>query len=94
MKYPSTLQEAVRYFGDFENCKRFMIDMRWPDGKVRCPTCKSEKVTYLENARLWKCYGKHKRTKFSLKVGTIFEDSPIGLDKWLPAMWLIANCKN
>lgn len=94
MKYPSTLQEAVRYFSDFENCKRFMIKMRWPDGKVRCPTCQSEKVTYLENARLWKCYGKHKRAKFSLKVGTIFEDSPIGLDKWLPAMWLVANCKN
>lgn len=71
-----------------------MIEMRWPDGKVRCPTCKSENVTYLENARLWKCYAKHPRAKFSLKVGTIFEDSSIGLDKWLPAMWLIANCKN
>jgi transposase-like protein len=93
-KYPSTLQQAIRYFTDFENCKRFMIEMRWPDGKVRCPTCKSEKVTYLENAHLWKCYAKHPRAKFSLKVGTIFEDSPIGLDKWLPAMWLIANCKN
>ena len=94
MKYPSTLQQAIRYFTDFENCKRFMIEMRWPDGKVRCPICKSEKVTYLENAHLWKCYAKHPRAKFSLKVGTIFEDSPIGLDKWLPAMWLIANCKN
>ncbi len=94
MKYPSTLQQAIRYFTDFENCQRFMIEMRWPDGKVRCPTCKSEKVTYLENAHLWKCYAKHPRAKFSLKVGTIFEDSPIGLDKWLPAMWLIANCKN
>ena len=68
--------------------------MRWPDGKVRCPTCKSEKVTYLENEHLWKWYAKHPRAKFSLKVGTIIEDSPIGLDKWLPAMWLIANCKN
>jgi len=94
MKYPSTLQQAIRYFTDFENCKRFMIEMRWPDGKVRCPTCKSEKVAYLENAHLWKCYAKHPRAKFSLKVGTIFEDSPIGLDKWLPAMWLIANCNN
>src|SRR5271170_2714019 len=94
MNAPSTLQQAIRYFTDFENCKRFMIEMRWPDGKVRCPTCKSEKVTYLENAHLWKCYAKHPRAKFSLKVGTIFEDSPIGLDKWLPAMWLIANCKN
>jgi transposase-like protein len=94
MKYPGTLQQAIRYFTDFENCKSFMIEMRWPDGKVRCPTCKSEKVTYLEKAHLWKCYSKHSRAKFSLKVGTIFEDSPIGLDKWLPAMWLIANCKN
>jgi len=68
--------------------------MRWPDGKVRCPTCGTDKVKYLEKARLWKCYAKHPRAKFSLKVGTIFEDSPIGLDKWLTAMWLIANCKN
>ena len=94
MKYPSTLQQAIRYFSDFENCKQFMIEMRWPDGKVQCPTCKSEKVSYLEKARLWKCYAKHPRAKFSLKVGTIFEDSAIGLDKWLAAMWLITNCKN
>jgi len=94
MKHPRTLQEAIRYFTDFDNCQKFMIEMRWPDGKVRCPTCNAEKVTYLEKARLWKCYAKHPRAKFSLKVGTIFEDSPIGLDKWLPAMWLIANCKN
>lgn len=91
---PSTLQQAIQYFADFGNCQRFMIDLRWPDGKVRCPTCDSEKVTYLERARLWKCYGKHPRPKFSLKVGTIFEDSPLGLDKWLAAMWLIVNCKN
>jgi transposase-like protein len=94
MKAPSTLQQAIRYFGDYENCKTFMIEMRWPAGKVRCPTCDAENVTYLEKARLWKCYNKHPRAKFSLKVGTIFEDSPIGLDKWLAAMWLIANCKN
>ena len=94
MKYPSTLQQAIRYFTDFENSKRFMIEMRWRDSKVRCATCKSEKVRYLENAHLWKCYAQHPRAKFSLKVGTIFEDSPIGLDKWLPALWLIANCKN
>ncbi len=94
MKHPSTLQQAIRYFGNVENCQQFMIEMRWPDGKVRCPTCQSDNVTYLKNARVWKCYAKHPRAKFSLKVGTIFEDSPIGLDKWLPAMWLIANCKN
>ncbi len=94
MNAPKTLREAINYFSDFENCQRFMIELRWPDGKVRCPTCNSENVTYLANARLWKCYAKHPRPKFSLKVGTILEDSPIGLEKWLPAMWLIANCKN
>jgi len=71
-----------------------MISLRWADGKVRCPSCGSERVSYLENARLWKCYEHHPRPKFSLKVGTIMEDSPLGLDKWLAAMWLIVNCKN
>lgn len=71
-----------------------MIDVRWPDGKVTCPTCGSEKVTYLAKQRRWKCYGKHPKPQFSVKVGTIFEDSPMGLDKWMMAMWMIANCKN
>jgi hypothetical protein len=71
-----------------------MVALRWPDSKVKCPTCGSEHVTYLENARLWKCYGKHPRPKFSLKTGTIFEDSPIGLDKWFAALWMLVNCKN
>jgi transposase-like protein len=93
-KAPKTLQEAIIYYSDFENCQKFMIDLRWPDGKVRCPKCGSEEVTYLSNARLWKCYEKHEKQKFSLKVGTIFEDSPIGLDKWLTAVWLLVNCKN
>lgn len=93
-RYPRSLTGAIIYFKDFENCRRFMIEMRWPDGVVRCPTCNSERVTYLANARRWKCYSKHSRPKFSLKVGTIFEDSPIPLEKWLPAMWLLANCKN
>lgn len=92
--FPQTLQEAVKYFGNLDNSQQFMIAVRWPDGQVRCPSCGSEKVTYLANARLWKCYMKHPRQKFSLKVGTIFEDSPLGLDKWMMAIWLIANCKN
>ena len=71
-----------------------MVAMRWPDGKVVCPRCGSENISYLEKARLYKCYAKHEKAKFSLKVGTIFEDSPLGLDKWLMAMWLLANCKN
>src|SRR5919197_5838525 len=61
---------------------------------VRCPRCGSDKVTFLENARVWKCRTPHAKQKFSAKVGTIFEDSPIGLEKWLPAMWLLANSKN
>jgi transposase-like protein len=94
MADPKTLQEAIVYFADFENCRNFVIDLRWADGKVRCPKCQSEKVSYLANARLYKCYGDHPRLKFSLKVGTIMEDSALGIDKWLTAMWLIVNCKN
>jgi transposase-like protein len=94
MEAPKTLQQAIIYFADFDNCQKFMVDLRWADGKARCPNCGSEKVTYLQNARLWKCYGDHPKPKFSLKVGTIFEDSPISLDKWIAAVWLIVNCKN
>ena len=91
---PKTLQEAIQRFGTFENCHKFMVALRWPAGKVQCPYCGSEKVTYLEKARVWKCYTGHAKPKFSLKTGTIFEDSPIRLEKWLPAVWLIVNCKN
>lgn len=94
MESPRTLQDAVIYFKDFGNCKKFMIELRWPAGVVKCPHCGSEKVTWLEKARVWKCYGKHDRPRFSLKTGTIFEDSPLGLDKWLVAVWLVVNCKN
>ena len=94
MEAPKTLQEAVIYFADYENCKSFIVALRWPDGTVRCPTCGSARVSYLFNARLWKCYEKHARVKFSLKTGTIFEDSALGVDKWLVAVWLLVNCKN
>lgn len=94
MDSPKTLQEAIIYFADYENCRQFMIGLRWADGIVRCPRCGSEHVTYLESARLYKCYGIHEKAKFSLKVGTIFEDSALGLEKWLPAMWLVVNAKN
>ena len=89
-----TLQQAVRFFSSYDNCKAYMVALRWADGKVKCPQCGSDHITYLENARLWKCYAKHSRPKFSLKTGTIFEDSPLGLDKWLPVMWMLVNCKN
>jgi transposase-like protein len=91
---PTTLQQAILYFADPENCRQFMTELRWPDGKVLCPNCGSNNVKWLPNARVFKCFEKHPRQKFSLKVGTIFEDSPIGLEKWLPAMWLVVNCKN
>ena len=94
MDTPTTLQEAIIFFSDFENCRKFMMNLRWPDGKVLCPNCGSDDVDYLPNARVFKCYAKHPKQKFSLKVGTIFEDSPIGLDKWLPVMWLVTNSKN
>ncbi|HUI79652.1 MAG TPA: IS1595 family transposase [Bryobacteraceae bacterium] len=93
-KFPATLQEAVIHFADFENCKAFMVRLRWPDGKVLCPHCGSDDVAYLPNAKVFKCYEKHARQKFSLKVGTIFEDSPIALEKWLPVMWMLVNAKN
>jgi transposase-like protein len=91
---PETLIEAVAFFANYENCRAYMVNLRWPKGKVTCPTCGSDHVTYLEGARLWKCYAKHERPKFSLKTGTIFEDSPISLEKWLPVMWMVVNCKN
>jgi transposase-like protein len=94
MDAPKTLQEAIIYFSDFENCKEFLVSLRWPDGVIKCPTCGASKVTFLAKAKSWKCYGGHARAKFTLKTGTIMEDSPIGLDKWLAAMWLVVNCKN
>jgi transposase-like protein len=94
MDSPRTLQEAILYFADYDRCREFLMDLRWPDGKVACPRCGSEHVVYLANARAWKCYGKHFAPKFTLKTGTIFEDSPLGLDKWLAALWLLVNAKN
>ena len=94
MATPKTLRDAILFFSDYDNCHRAVSEIRWPDGVVRCPHCGSEKVTYLENARRWKCYAKHAKPQFSLKVGTIFEDSAIPLQKWLPALWLLTGCKN
>lgn len=91
---PKTLQDAILYFSDFDNCREFMAGVRWLDGVVRCPYCGSERVTYLEKARVYKCNEKHAKAKFSLKVGTVFEDSPIPLEKWLPAAWMLCNDKN
>jgi transposase-like protein len=94
METPKTLLDAIQFFEDAENCRLFMIATRWADGIVRCPRCGSSDVSYMPNAKQYHCKAKHEKSKFSLKVGTIFEDSPIGLEKWLPAAWLISNCKN
>src|ERR1700680_4221981 len=94
MGAPKTLQQAVIFYSDYENCKKDMIELRWPDGSVRCPHCGSDEVSYLANARVWRCHKNHPKRKFSLKTGTIFEESLIGLEKWLPVMWMLVNCKN
>ena len=88
---PTTLLEAIRYFSDLDVCTEFVAKLRWPDGPV-CPRCEGTEHSYLTTRRLWKC--KSCKKQFSLKVGTIFEDSPLGLDKWMAAVWLIANAKN
>src|SRR2546422_11088244 len=90
---PETLLDAIRYFEDAGTCLSYMVGLRWPEG-VACPTCGSRSVTFLSTRRLWKCREAHARQQFSIKVGTVFEDSPIGLDKWLPAMWMLVNDKN
>jgi transposase-like protein len=94
METPRTLLEAINHFSDAENCRKFMIAIRWADGVVRCPYCDATKLTWLAKANVYRCYGDHPKQKVSLKVGTIFEDSPLSLSKWLPAAWLISNCKN
>src|SRR5437660_9930139 len=89
---PETLTGAIRYFGDMDKCQEFMAAMRWSGG-VRCPHCASDNVGKLVlPRRIWNC--KNCRKQFTVKVGTIFEDSPLGLDKWLPATWMIVNAKN
>jgi transposase-like protein len=90
---PKTLQGAIQYFSDPDNCREYVMARRWPDGVV-CPTCGGTDVRFLSTRKIWECKGKHPRRQFSVKVGTIFEDSPLGLDKWLCAMWLLVSCKN
>lgn len=92
MHDPRTLLEAVRYFSDLDVCNQYMRRIKWPDGKVTCPHCESEKIGEITSRQTFQC--KTCRTQFSHKVGTIFEDSPLGLDKWFVAVWSIANCKN
>lgn len=88
---PTTLIEAVRYFANLDRCTEIMAGMRWPNGP-ECPVCGSKEHSYLKTRRVWKC--KSCKKQFSVKVGTVMEDSPIALDKWFVAMWMIANDKN
>src|SRR5437016_2711465 len=90
---PKTLQAAIIYFSNPVNCRERMVARRWPNG-VTCPRCGSRDVLFLEKYNRWHCREKHDAPQFTLKTGTIMEDSPIGLDKWMMAMWMLANCKN
>ncbi len=91
MESPKSLLEAIQVFSDEQVCIDAMASMRWPDGPV-CPDCETSGPYYIKTQRRWKC--RECRRQFSVKVGTLFEDSPISLTKWLPALWLLCNCKN
>src|SRR6202521_4976216 len=90
---PSTLQEAIVYFSNPANCRTFLMARRWPNGVI-CPRCGSTNILFLEKYNRWQCREGHASPQFTLKTGTPMEDSPIGLDKWLTAMWQVVNCKN
>jgi transposase-like protein len=92
MDAPKTLQQAIVYFSDPERAFVYAVNLRWPDKKIACPRCGNDKHSFIKTRLLWFCKGCKKQ--FTVKVGTIFEDSPIGLDKWMTAVWLLINCKN
>ena len=90
---PNTLQDAILYFASPDNCREYLVAHRWPDG-VTCPRCGSKNVLFQAKYNRWQCSVTHATRQFTSKTGTIFEDSPISLDKWLLAMWQVVNCKN
>ncbi len=90
---PKSLQQAVLYFADPKNCREYLVARRWPDGVI-CPRCGAKNVLFLEKYKRWHCREKHKAPQFTLKTGTVMEESPISVDKWLMALWQIVNCKN
>jgi transposase-like protein len=94
MDTPKTLQEAIVYFANPDNCVAYLSSKRWRNGIVVCPHCGARDAKYMPARRVWQCKIRHPKSQFSIKVGTIYEDSPIGLDKWLAATWMINNCKN
>jgi transposase-like protein len=91
---PETLQEAIKYFADDQRAFEFMKEVRWPDGKVSCPRCGSDEVSFISTRKLWTCKQCKTKKQFTIRVGTILEDSPIKFEKWICAFWLIANAKN
>ena len=91
-KQPRSLQEAIAYFADPEGAFVYAVNLRWPNKVVTCPRCGCEKHSFLKTRLMWFCKGCKKQ--FSVKVGTIFEDSPLGMDKWMTAFWMVCNCKN
>src|SRR4030042_5604952 len=91
---PQTLIEAIRYFSDPDVCLDFMACLRWPNGEAVCPTCGRTEFRFISTRSIWECKAKHAKRQFSIKGGTIFEDSPIGLDKWLGALWMLGDEKN
>src|SRR5580692_9620098 len=92
-EFPMTLTQCIRYFANPDVALKFMAELRWPDG-VECPMCGSKDVRFIPTRRLWECKSKHTKRQFSVKVGTVFEDSALPIDKWLIAIWMEANCKN
>jgi len=91
MEQPKTLQEAIRHYSDEQVCIDTVARLRWPNGP-ECPACGHKEHYYLATQKRWKCKECYKQ--FTIKLGTIFEDSPIKLDKWLTALWMLVNCKN
>ena len=91
---PKTLQEAVVFYSNPDNALAYMTLIHWPDGVVTCPTCGRNDVVFLHNQRKWQCKSVHPKRQFSAKIGTIFEDSPIPLEKWLVVVWMLSNCRN
>src|SRR5580704_5346963 len=89
---PSGLMNAARYYSDPLVCVKEVASVKWPKGEPVCPRCGNKRHSFLKTRLMWKCL--ECRKQYSVKVGTIFEDSPVGLDKWLCAMWMLANCKN
>lgn len=94
MSTPKTLIAAVEYYSDPDVCHELMLKVKWPTGVIRCPACNGTKVGNIASRRMLQCKSKDCRKQFSTKVGTIFEDSPLSLQKWFVAVWAVANCKN